>query len=225
MTETTITVRGHHAAYYPAERATLHFKANFDGADRSEVFASATATSDRLRGRIVHLHDDKTGPITWWSSDSVRVWGDRPWNEHGNQLPIVYHAAIDFTAKFNDFDELARFIEESVDVEGVSIGYIHWTLSEKRTRSVTHEVQSKAVADAVGKATVYAKAIGFSTVKAVAVADPGMLGDQTRPVEEYGMERASLAVKSMDVGGAAELSFKPQDIEVSATVDARFVAS
>lgn len=225
MTETIITVQGHHSAFYPAERGTLHFKVNFDGSERGAVFASATATSDQLRGRIFPLHDEKTGPITWWSSDSVRVWGERPWNEHGNQLAIVYHAAIDFTAKFNDFDELARFIEETVDIDGVSIGYINWTLTEMRTRSVTDEVRSKAVADAVDKATAYAKAIGCGSVTAVAVADPGMLGDQSRASGEYGMEQASLALKSMDVGGAAELSFKPEEIEVSATVDARFVAS
>ena len=225
MTETIITVQGQHTAYFPAERATLDFSVNHDGSQRSSVFTAATATSDILRGKITSIHSESTGPVTWWSSDSVRVWGDRPWNNEGKQLPTVYHAAIGFTAKFNEFDELSRFIEDVADLDGVTISQLEWTLTDARLRDVTADVQSKAVQDAVAKATVYAKAIGLSSVKAIAVADPGMLSDSGRGVAEFGMERTSFAMKAMDVGGAAELSLKPNDIEVSASVDVRFVAT
>ncbi|MEO6943012.1 MAG: SIMPL domain-containing protein [Terrimesophilobacter sp.] len=225
MTETIITVQGQHTAYFPAERATLHFSVNHDGSQRSAVFARATSAGDLLRGKIVALHNESTGPITWWASDSVRVWSDRPWNNEGKQLPLVYHAVIGFTAKFNEFDELARFIEDVADVDGVTISQLEWALTDSRTRDVTAEVQSSAVQDAVSKATVYAKAIGLSSVTAVAVADPGMLSDGGRGGAEFGMERTSFAMKAMDVGGAAELSLRPNDIEVSASVDVRFVAT
>ena len=156
----------------------------------------------------------------------MRVWGDRPWNDEGKQLPIVYHAAIGFTAKLNDFDELARFIDEVSDVEGVSISHLDWTLTEKHTAEVTDDVRSKAVADAITKATVYANALGLGRVTAVAVADAGMLGGQgSSGGGEFAVERASMAMKSMNVGGSAELALKPKEIEVSAVIDARFVAS
>ncbi|MBX3091811.1 MAG: SIMPL domain-containing protein [Cryobacterium sp.] len=224
MTETIITVQGSHTEHFPAERATVRFTVEFDGAERDSVFASATRSSNSLRDRILAIHDEKSGPITRWSSDSVRVWGNRPWNEHGNQLAIVYHASIDVTAKFDDFEVLAQFVEESLDIDGVSIGNIEWTLTEKHTRTVMDDVLSKAVADAVAKATVYAKAVGLGTVTAVAIADPGMLGDRNDAGGEFGMER-TLFMKAGDAGDSGRLSLKPRDIQVSSTVDARFVAS
>jgi hypothetical protein len=71
---------------------------------------------------------------------------------------------------------------------------------------------------------VYAQSIGLGSVTAVAIADPGMLGDQVRG---GGAPEASfMRAKSVGAGGSEpSLSLKPEDIEVSAVVDARFVAS
>lgn len=226
MTETVITVQGQHSAFHPAERATVRLSIHFDGARREPVFEAANAAAEDVRGRITALHDGKNGPVTWWSSDSVQVWGDRPWNQEGKQLPVVYHARIGVTAKFSDFDALARFLEELASREGVSIASIEWALTDARTTSVTTEVRSRAVKDAVNKATVYAQSIGLGSVRAVAIADPGMLGDQVG-ASGGGMQFASSsrAFKAMDTGGSPELSLKPEDIEIAAIVDARFVAS
>ncbi len=226
MTETVITVQGQHSAFYPAERATVSLSIHFDGPRREPVFAVANAAAEDVRGRVTALHDGKAGPVTWWSSDSVQVWGDRPWNQEGKQLPVVYHARIGFSVKFSDFDALARFLEELAARDGVTIGSIEWALTEARKTSVTTEVRSRAVKDAVNKATVYAQSIGLGSVRAVAIADPGMLGDQVG-ASGGGMQFASSsrAFKAMDAAGSPELSLKPEDIEIAAIVDARFVAS
>ena len=226
MTEPVITVQGHHSAFHPAERATVRLSIHFDGARREPVFEAANTAAEDVRRRITALHDGKHGPVTWWSSDSVQVWGDRPWNQEGKQLPVVFHARIGFTAKFSDFEALARFLEERAALEGVTIGSIEWALTEARTTSVTTEVRSRAVKDAVNKATVYAQSIGLDSVRAIAIADPGMLGDQVG-ASGGGMQFASSsrALKTMDAGGSPELSLKPEDIEIAAIVDARFVAS
>lgn len=231
MTETTITVQGQHSAFHPAERATVHLTIHFDGARREPVFDAVNAAAEDVRGRITALHDGpnhdgKGRPVTWWSSDSLQVWGDRPWNQEGKQLPVVFHARIGFSAKFSDFDALARFLEELASRDGVTIGSIEWALTEARKTSVTTEVRSRAVKDAVNKATVYAQSIGLGSVRAVAIADPGMLGDQVG-ASGGGMQFASSsrAFKSMDAAGNPELSLKPEDIEIAAVVDARFVAS
>jgi uncharacterized protein len=91
--------------------------------------------------------------------------------------------------------------------------------------AVTAEVRSRAVKDAVAKASVYAQSIGLGSVTATAIADPGMLGDT--PAGGGGiqhMAERSMMKASFDSGGGEPLALKPQQIEVSASVDARFVA-
>ena len=222
MTETTISVQGHHSAWYKAERATVVVSIAFDGPHRNPVFSSATAALDAVRETVLSRHDKNDGPITWWSADSVRVWSERPWNNDGKQLDPVHHAALDLTAKFKDFEALASWIELVVAIPGASIGSISWSLTEATATSATTEVRSRAVKDAVAKATVYAQSIGLGSVTATAIADPGMLGDgssgggQPAPM---GRMMAKFADSS-----APALELKPEELEVSASVDARFIA-
>jgi uncharacterized protein YggE len=223
MTETTITVQGRFSAYYPAERATVEVAVHHEAAKRQTAFDVTTKAAELVRGTIEALHDPAGGPITWWSSDSVQVWNEKPWNNEGRQLPPVFHARVTFTAKFSDFTALARWIESVSSVDSVTVSSIAWALTDARTTGVTAEVRSRAVKDAVAKASVYAQSIGLGSVTAVAIADPGMLGDQVHgngPVEAGFLRAAKVS------GGASEpaLSLKPEDIEVSAVVDARFIA-
>ncbi|MGV8895563.1 MAG: SIMPL domain-containing protein [Rhodoglobus sp.] len=225
MAETTITVQGEFAAWYPAERATVTASVLTDGPDRDAVFARAVEASDALRNLIMNIHDKKSGPITWWSSDSVRVWSERPWNSQGEQLEPVFHAGVDFSAKFSDFDALARWVESAAGIDDVTVSAIEWALTDATRTSATVEVRSRAVKDAVAKATVFAQSIGLGSVTAIALADPGMLGDLSggggsQPV----FTRASM--KSTLVGGAGtpQLALKPEEIAVESMVDARFIA-
>ena len=94
MADTIITVQGEYSAWYPAERATVRASVQVDGPKRDAVFTSAVTSSDTLRVTIEALFDKVKGPVTWWTSDSVRVWSERPWNNEGKQLPLVYHSAV-----------------------------------------------------------------------------------------------------------------------------------
>ena len=221
MTETTISVQGHHSAWYPAERARVIVSIGFDGPDREPMFEAATASLDVVRATVESLFDKSAGPITWWSADSVRVWSQRPWHQDGTQLDPVHYAALDLTAKFKDFEALSRWIESVVAIPGVNVGSIEWTLTESRQTSVLAEVRSRAVKDAVSKASVYAQSIGLGSVTATAIADPGMLGDARSTAEPYDRMMMKSGIGSTD---SASLALKPEDIEVSASVDARFVA-
>ncbi len=84
---TTITVQGTHIAWFDAERATVQISAAFDGPKRDDVFERATKTAADVTAAITPLHDADAGPVTWWSSDRVNVWSDRPWNNDGKRLP------------------------------------------------------------------------------------------------------------------------------------------
>lgn len=228
MTETVITVQGRSTARHAAERAVVRLGVSFDGPARDAVFAKANAAAETLRDAIQSLHDAAAGPITTWSSDSIQVWSDRPWNQDGKQLPLVYHARIGFTAEFSDFDSLSRFLEQQAAADGVTINWVEWKLTDERKDAATTEVRALAVADATRKAQTYADAIGLTKVRAIAIADPGMLGDQVG-VSGAGFEFAAAAPRmmkaSMDSAGGPELSLKPEEIEIAVVVDARFVAS
>lgn len=223
MTETIITVHGEHTARYAPDIATLALNVNFDGAGRSKVFNDSTSVAEDLRGRITSLHHESAGPVVRWSSDSVRVWGDRPWNSDGKRMPLVYHSVIDFSVTFNDFDALSRFAEVVAEIHGVTIGNLQWELERDNLRAATNDVRSLAVQDAVAKATAYAAAIGRGTVSVTAIADAGMLGNPSNSSSgDYTLASARGLMKSG--GGEPELSLKPEDIEVTVVVDARFDA-
>lgn len=227
MTDTIITVQGEHSAWYPAERATVRVSLQLDGPKRDAVFTRAVGASDAVRTLIETLHDPAAGPITWWSSDSVRVWSERPWNAEGKQLAPVFHAAIDYSVKFSDFDALSHWVEEVATVDGVTIGAIEWSLTDATRVSVTSEVRSRAVKDAVAKASVFAQSIGLSSVTAIALADPGMLGDPSNGgggVPTPVFARAAMKAAAFDSAGAPQLALKPEQIAVASAVDARFIA-
>ena len=78
--------------------------------------------------------------------------------------------------------------------------------------------------DAARRAQEYADALGLGPVRPVAVADAGMLSQGISPMGGSG-PAAYLRMAAKDAGGGgAELELSPEDIEVSAEVDARFVA-
>jgi uncharacterized protein len=223
MTETTISVRGQYTAWHDAERATVVVQVAFDGPHRNPVFASANASLDAVRETVLSRHDAEKGPFTWWNADAVRVWSERPWNNEGKQLDPVHHAALDLTAKFKDFEALSTWIEEVVTIPGASIASIVWSLTDASLTSALTEVRSRAVKDAVAKASVYAQSIGLGTVTATAIADPGMLGEGA-PSSAVAMDQAMMKFGGSARESGAPLELKPAQLEVSAVVDARFIA-
>jgi uncharacterized protein YggE len=222
MSDTLITVRGRFSARYPAECATVSLSVGFDGAERDAAFSLVMASAETVRGRITIAHQATDGPITSWSSDTVQVWSDRPWNQDGRQLDPVFHARIGFSARFGDVTLLARFVEDVAAIDGVSIGSLTWHLTDTTRSTAVIEARSRAVKDAVATATIYAQSIGLGHVRAISLADEGMLGDPAG--EPTGPTAAFVRTASIAADGPV-LSLKPEEIEITAVVDARFVAS
>jgi uncharacterized protein YggE len=223
--ETIITVQGTASDWFDAERATVDVTVQHDGPKREPVFEATTTVGAQVTAALKAL--ETSGAITRWSSDRVSVWSNRPWNNDGKQLAPVYYAALSASARFQDFDALSTFVESFATVTGVTIASIAWDLTEEKRLAVTSDIQTRAVEDATVKATTYARAAGLSTVTAVAIADPGMLGDSSAggggPMP---MARgAGKMMMAMDTQGGSQLTFTPDRIEVSAAVDARYRAS
>jgi len=225
MTETIITVQGTASDWFDAERATVTVTVSHDGPKREPVFQATTSVGAQVTAALTEL--EASGAVTRWSSDRVSVWSNRPWNNDGRQLAPVYYAALSASARFQDFDALSSFVERFATVTGVTIASIAWELTEEHRLAVTTDMQTRAVQDATVRATTYARAAGLTSVEAVAIADPGMLGDSSSggggPMP---MARgAGKMMMAMDTQGGSQLTFTPDRIEVSASVDARFRAS
>lgn len=218
MPDTVITVRGSHTSHRPPERATVRLRVGLEGASAQQVFRGVADSSSAVSSGLVALHDPDEGPVTWWSGDQVRTWARRPWNQDGKQLPIVHHAQTCFEAKFKDFAALGRWVSAMVEIGGVSVEGIDWALTEARPAGQLDAARTAAVRDAAAKAQSYADALDLGPVAVVAVADAGMLGEGLRPSSG---DDAAMSTRG-SAGGGGELTFTPQDIAVSAHVDARF---
>jgi uncharacterized protein YggE len=121
---------------------------------------------------------------------------------------------------------LSWWITEVSENEGVQVDGITWRLTPDSRRLTEAAVAAEAVRVAVDRATSYASAIGLSTVTPLEIADLGLLthgGEGTAPGPEMmRMAKASFAADAVGSGPAME--FEPEDIVVTAAVEARFSA-
>lgn len=214
-----ITVRGSHSVFAPPERATVSLQVTIEGPASEEVLDGADRTASNVRRTLEPLHRPETGPVTWWSSDQVRTWAHRPFNDQGKQLPLVHHASLVFQVKFSDFGEMGMWISSVAALPGAAVAGIEWALTADRRTQLVGQVRTAAVRQAQSKASEYAAALGVSEVRAIAIADAGMLGEGLHPVTASGPSFARM--KAADTGGP---EFAPQDVSVTAEIDARFLA-
>ncbi|MDJ1113555.1 SIMPL domain-containing protein [Microbacterium dauci] len=218
MSDIVITVRGEHHERVTAERASVQVSASVDGPDRAAVVEQATALAAPLQAEVA-AHAD-AGAVDAWSSDRVSVWADRPWNDRGEQLPLVHHATITVAATFTDATVLSEWLSDLALRDGVQVGGIDWSLSPETRVQIERDVATNAIGEAVRRATAYAQAIGRASVEAIELADVGLL--------ENGTEHASApryAKAAMMDAASPGIDLRPGEITVSVAVDARFRAS
>jgi len=214
-----INVRGAHSVTLPPERGTVHAALTLEGPQAEPVFAALTAALAEVKGSIEALHHPKKGPVTWYSFDQVRLGSRRPWHKDGKQLPLVYSAAVSIAAKFRDFEELARWVSWAAGVEGLSVSYVEWALTESKRLKVERATRQQAVRDAQRRAQDYADALDLGKVVVRAISDPGM----GRPAPAA---RAAMMAHDVSLDGVApEFELRPEEVEIGAHVEAVFTVA
>jgi uncharacterized protein YggE len=221
VSDIEITVQGTFTAYAPPERATVRLRVAHEGPEPSLVLQTTRTSAEAVRASIEPLHDGSSGPVTWWSSQQLHTSSHRPWNQEGKQLPLVHSARMDFEVKFSDFVAMSAWLGAVAAESGVDVYGVEWALTEAHRDRLLDEVRVAAVKNAMAKARSYASAFGLSTVRAIALADAGMLGNDIRPGDPQGVAYARAPKDS--AGDAPQ--FAPNDIAVTATIDGRFIAS
>lgn len=218
---TEIIVRGSFTVYEPPQRGIVHATVSYEGPAIEPVYERTVRDLDAVKASIEPLHKPDSGPITWWSTQHLRTWANRPWNNEGKQLPLVHHASIGIQVKFSDFTALSRWVGTHItETGGFAMSRIEWALTDKHRDELIADVHTNAVRDAVTRAQRYADALNLGPVRPVTIADAGMLGLQ----QAQGQYAAPAALRAVPSGGAPEVELAPADIKISVSVDARFHA-
>lgn len=222
MSEVVVTVRGSFESRHPPELATVYLSVGHEGPDPDAAHRSTAEDTARLVEGITPLFDRDSGPVTRWSNDQIHTWSNRAWNQDGRQLAPVHRADTQLQVTFSDFAELNRWLSTVAVVSGVSVQRIQWMLTDGRRDELTEHARKQAVLDARAKAATYAESLGLAELTPAAIADVGMLGDHASGDGSPAPFRTAMAAFS--AAGGPELRLSPEDIELSAAVDVRFVA-
>lgn len=219
MSDVTVTVRGEHEARVAPERATISVSVRTEGPDRTAVVEQVMTLSEPVRLSIIRRAD--AGGVADWTSKSLSVRSERPWNNEGKRLAPVYYASIDFTATFDEASELSLWVTDVSAWDGVEVGWVDWHLTPETRTRIEREVAAHAVGVAVTRAETYAHALGRSEVTPLEIADVGLISSG-QPSPAAPMLKARSAAFAADSGPA--MQYEPEDIVIAATVEARFLA-
>ena len=218
---TEITVRGTFTAFQAPERGTVHATIAFEGPAMEPVYDRVARDLEAVKASVTPLKTGDHGPVTWWSAQQLRTWSTRPWNKDGMQLPLVHHASVDIEVKFRDFAALSRWVGQHVaNTDGFRVVS---TSSGRSPRSGARSCRGRPAPGRSKTPSCARSSMPTRSGSARSVRSPSPTPEcwaRLRP--EGGASRRLCGWRRHD-GGAPEIELLPEDIEVSATVDARFV--
>jgi len=220
MSEVTVTVRGEHEARLAPERATIRVSVRAEGPERTAIVEQVMRLAEPVRTSITERAEAET--VVEWTSKRLSVRAERPWNGEGKRLAPVYYASIDFTATFAEASQLSIWVSDISPWDGVEVGWVDWHLTPVTRTRVEREVAAEAVSVAVTRAKAYAGALGLDEVTPLEIADVGLISSgQPAPGAPMMKARGGVAFAA-DMAPAME--YEPEEIVISATVEARFLA-
>ena len=220
MSEVTVTVRGEHEARVAPERATIRVGVRADGPERTAVVENVMRLAEPVRSSITDRAD--TGSVVEWTSKRLSVRAERPWSNDGKRLAPVYYASIDFTATFAEASDLSIWVSDISPWDGVEVGWVDWHLTTATRAQIECDVAAAAVGVAVTRAEAYAGALGLHEVTPLEIADVGLISSgQPSPGAPMLKARGGVAFAA---DAAPAMQYEPEEIVISATVEARFLA-
>ncbi|MCK8477372.1 SIMPL domain-containing protein [Microbacterium aurugineum] len=220
MSEVTVTVRGEHERRVAPERATIRVSVRSEGPERTVVVEHVMRLADPVRRSITERAD--AGSIVDWTSTRLSVRAERPWSNDGKRLAPVFYASVDFTATFAEASELSIWASDISPWDGVEVGGVEWHLTPETRTQVEQEVAAEAVGVAVTRAQAYAGALGLEQVTPIEIADAGLISMAQGSAEAPLMKARGGIAFAADAGPVME--YEPDEIVISATVEARFLA-
>jgi len=224
MSDVVITVRGEHEIRIAPDLAVAHLTVQAEGPERGPVVERVAALAEPLRTDLAARQ--QAGSLTQWTSQRVSVWSDRPWGTDGTRLAPVHYASVELTATFTDVAALSWWATSAGERDGVQLRWIDWQLAPEHRAELERTVAAEAVRVAVDRVRAYAQAIGLSTVVPLEIADLGLLshGGGGEPAPAPRMMKAAMAVESFDSSGGGGVQLRPDDLVLTAAVEARFSA-
>jgi len=220
-----ITLAGTHRVTLPPERCTITVRLAFESDAKSEPMRRLKTAVAEIEAELQELSASPSPPVAQFSIDapSTRTW--RPWDQDGEPLPPRHEAAADIRVQFQEFCALGQWVATWGEREGCTIRSAEWALTEETRRSVERRTLTTAIENARERAQLMATAAGFSRVEFVELADPGLL-DGPRETSAYMYDGTyGSAVGRALLADDAGVTIAPEDIEIEATVHARFRAS
>ncbi|HEV6955274.1 MAG TPA: SIMPL domain-containing protein [Promicromonospora sp.] len=220
---TRIAVEGQATRTHPAERGTVHLHVTFSGTLRNDVVDQVARTHTILVDQAkAHV---EAGVAERWESASVHsyVYDDRVRSSQsgGKQRVRRFRASARLTVTFSDFEALSTWLAEIMDVDGVEIDRLTWTLTSETRKALLAEARVEAAEETAVRAQSYADALGLGPVAPVAIYEAGLRngggGGGNAPM--YAMRAGAMAES-----GGAQVELQPQDIEVSVTLSADYEA-
>jgi uncharacterized protein YggE len=220
---TRIAVEGQATRSHPAERGTIYLHVAFSGTLRNDVVDQVARTHTILVDQVKeHV---AAGAAERWDADSVHsyVYDDRVQSSKtgGKQRIRRFRASARLSVTFADFEALSTWLADVMDVEGVEIDRITWSLTDETRKALQAEARIEAAEETVVRAQSYADALGLGPVAPVAIYEAGLRGGGGGGgnVPMYAMRAGA-----MDADGGAHVELQPRDIDVEITVSADYEA-
>ncbi|MCJ1394398.1 hypothetical protein MMC18_007276 [Xylographa bjoerkii] len=219
-----INVTGESTVSRHAERGVLSIAVSSEGPSQETVSQDVTSTSNQLRTTF-HALSPKTAsgdatpdaPITIFSMTALTT---RTWipEDHTRKPfgPRLFSARTSFHVVFRDFEKLAAVAAMLFTTPHVSIESTKWSLTDDTLAGLASESRKMAMRDAARRAEDYAEVIGRE-VLAVQITDRG---SSTRGRT---MQTARRAGQPAGAVGMGSLALEPEDVELSASVEVKFV--
>ena len=196
----------------------------FSGTLRNDVVDQVARTHTILVEQAkAHV---SAGAAEKWDSESVHsyVYDDRVKSSQagGKQRVRRFRASARLSVTFRDFEALSTWLADIMDVDGVEIDRISWTLTDETRKTLLAEARVEAAEETVVRAQSYADALGLGPVTPVAIYEAGLRGGGNGGgnTPMYAMRAGAMA----DAGGGAQVELQPRDIDVDVTLSADYEA-